>query len=47
MRTLLRGEIEDFVLLFNGFVDEKGLLILQEEGDFSLTVDTGFSGGST
>jgi predicted aspartyl protease len=45
MRTLLRGEIEDFVPFFNGFVDEEGILILQEEGDFSLTVDTGFSGG--
>jgi predicted aspartyl protease len=45
MRTLLRGEIEDFVPFFNGFVNEEGILILQEEGDFSLTVDTGFSGG--
>ena len=45
MRTLIRGEIEDFVPFFNGFVDEDGILILQEDGDFSLTVDTGFSGG--
>jgi hypothetical protein len=45
MRTLLRGEIEDFVPFFSGFVDEAGILILQEEGDYSLTVDTGFSRG--
>ena len=45
MRTLLRGAIEDFVPFFNGFVDEEGILILREKGDFSLTVDTGFSGG--
>ncbi len=45
MRRLIRGAIEDFVPFFNGFVDEDGTLILQENGDFSLTVDTGFSGG--
>jgi len=44
MRTLIKGEIEDFVPFFNGFIDEDGTLILQEDGDFSLTVDTGFSG---
>lgn len=26
-------------------MDEDGTIILQEDGDFSLTVDTGFSGG--
>ena len=45
MKTLIRGEIEDFVPFFNGFIDEDGTLVLQEDGNFSLTVDTGFSGG--
>ena len=45
MRKLIRGDIEDIVPFFNGFVDEDGMLILQEDGDFSLTVDRGFSGG--
>ena len=44
MRALIRGKIEDFVPFFNGLVDEDGTLVLQEGGDFSLTVDTGFSG---
>ncbi|MFQ6087650.1 MAG: hypothetical protein ACE5K0_01945 [Candidatus Methanofastidiosia archaeon] len=44
MRTLIRVEIEDFVPFFNGFVDEDGTLVLQKDGDFPLTVDTGFSG---
>ncbi len=45
MRRVIRGEIEDFVPFFNGLVDDNGTLILQQDGDFSLTVDTGFSGG--
>lgn len=45
MRTLIKGEIEALAPFFNGFLDENGILILQENGDFSLTVDTGFSGG--
>ncbi|MFQ6031670.1 MAG: hypothetical protein ACE5K2_02010 [Candidatus Zixiibacteriota bacterium] len=45
MRTLIKGEIEDFVPFFNGLVDEDGIFSLQEDGEFSLTVDTGFSGG--
>lgn len=45
MRILIKGEIEDLVPFFNGFVNENGVLLLQEDGDFSLTVDTGFSGG--
>ncbi|MBM3240968.1 hypothetical protein FJZ31_32195 [Candidatus Poribacteria bacterium] len=45
MRAVVRGKIEDFVPFFNGFVDEDGILVLQEDGDLSLTVDTGFSGG--
>lgn len=45
MRTLMRGKIEDFVPFFNGFVNEDGVLVIQEDGHLSLTVDTGFSGG--
>ena len=45
MKTLVRGKIEDFVPFFNGFVDEYGMLVVQKNGDLSLTVDTGFSGG--
>ncbi len=45
MRTLIKGKIENLVPLFNGFVDEDGILNLQEDEGFSLTVDTGFSGG--
>jgi len=45
MRTLIKGEIEALVPFFNGFLDENGILILQENGDFPLTVNTGFSGG--
>lgn len=44
MKTIIRGEIDDFVPFFNAFVDDDGALILQEDGNFSLTVDTGFSG---
>lgn len=45
MRTLIKGKIEDSVPYFSGSVDEDGMLVLGENGDFSLTVDTGFSGG--
>jgi len=45
MTALIRGEIENFVPFFNGFVNGDGVLILQEDADFSLIVDTGFSGG--
>lgn len=45
MKTLIRGKIVDFVPFFNGFINDDGILILHEDGDFSLTVDTGFSGG--
>ena len=44
MRTLVRGEIIDFVPVFNAYLSD-GVLIISEDGDFSLTVDTGFSGG--
>lgn len=45
MRTLINGKIERFVPYFNGLVDKEGILNIQESGDFSLTVDTGFNGG--
>jgi len=41
---LIQGEIIDFVPLFKACVRKEGL-ILGEEGDFLITVDTGFSGG--
>jgi predicted aspartyl protease len=44
MRILLRGEIRDFVPSFGASVED-GRLVLHKDGDFSLTVDTGFSGG--
>jgi len=44
MRTLIQGKIIDFVPLFKACVVEEALL-LGEEGDIPLTVDTGFSGG--
>ncbi len=45
MKLLIKGEIEDFIPFFNGFVNEEGILILEEDGGLSFTVDTGFSGG--
>ena len=45
MRTVICGEIEDFVPFFNACLDERRCLMLSEHGDFSMTVDTGFSGG--
>jgi len=36
----------DFVPSFNAYIDEiNGNLVLCENGDFAMTVDTGFSGG--
>lgn len=45
MRTLIRGKIVDFIPSFNGSLNENGALAIDEDGDFPLTVDTGFSGG--
>ncbi|MCK4330338.1 hypothetical protein KAX02_10895 [candidate division WOR-3 bacterium] len=45
MRILIRGFIENFVPFFNGYIDKGGMLVLRRDGEFSLTVDTGFSGG--
>lgn len=44
MRTLIKGEVVDFVPTFNARLDEK-CLVLSEDGGFAITVDTGFSGG--
>jgi len=44
MKALIKGAIENFVPSFNGYVNEKGILVIQETGSLSFTVDTGFSG---
>ncbi len=45
MKTLISGKIKDFVPFFNAYPDEEGNLVIAEDGAFSMTVDTGFSGG--
>jgi len=45
MRALIKGDIVNFVPFFNAHLDEDGRLVVTEGGNFSLTVDTGFSGG--
>ena len=45
MNTILNGNINDFVSSFNAYLDDDNNLILADNGDFSMTVDTGFSGG--
>jgi len=44
MKVLIKGDIIDFVPVFNAYIDE-GRLIINKDGNLSLTVDTGFSGG--
>jgi predicted aspartyl protease len=44
VKALVRGEIVDFVPLFNAYLGELEL-VLDGGGDILLTVDTGFSGG--
>lgn len=44
MRTMIQGEIVDFTPLFKAYSKKEGL-VLGEQGDILLTVDTGFSGG--
>ena len=44
MRTLITGKVVDFVPTFGAHPDGK-CLVLREEGDFMITVDTGFNGG--
>jgi len=38
MRTLLCGEIIDFVPSFNAYLGDNGNLVFDEKGDSSLTV---------
>ena len=45
MSLLIVGNIKDFVPFFKGIVDKESTLVLGEDGDFPLTIDTGFSGG--
>ena len=45
MKTVIQGAIVDFVTFFNAYIDDEGNLALNEDGDLSMTVDTGFSGG--
>ena len=46
MKTLIQGKIENFVPFFNAYVNKKNALVLtKNDGDFCMTVDTGFSGG--
>jgi predicted aspartyl protease len=45
MKSLLLGNIVDYVPFFNAYVDDDRKLVLDEDGDLSMTVDTGFSGG--
>jgi len=44
MSTLITGKVVDFVPTFGAHLDG-GCLILSEDGDFEITVDTGFNGG--
>lgn len=43
MRVIIKGDIVNFVPFFNAYLDNEKFII-SESGDFSLTVDTGFSG---
>lgn len=45
MKKLIKGDIVDFVPFFNAYLDDDGYLNICEDGDFSMTIDTGFSGG--
>jgi predicted aspartyl protease len=45
MRVVTKGDIVDFVPFFNASLDEDGRLAISKDGDYLLTVDTGFSGG--
>jgi len=45
MKLLMQGEIINFIPFFQSCLSDDGDLILDDCGDMSLTVDTGFSGG--
>ncbi len=44
MKTIFRGKIDDFVPFIKASIDD-GILVITDNGNFSMTVDTGFSGG--
>ncbi len=44
MSARIRGEIDALVPVLHAIVREGGALVLDEDGDIPLTVDTGFSG---
>jgi predicted aspartyl protease len=43
MKTIIQGEINNLDPLFRAYVSE-GLIVFSNDGDISLTVDTGFDG---
>ncbi len=44
MKTVFRGKIADFVPFVKASIDD-GILVITNNGNLSMTVDTGFSGG--
>ena len=44
MEDIIKGGITDFIPFFNAFVEGENL-IFSEEGDQTLTIDSGFNGG--
>ncbi len=44
MKTRIKGKIQNFVPNFQGHISSEGILVLRENGNMDLTVDTGFSG---
>lgn len=44
MEVIIKGEITDFVPFFNAFVEGENL-IFSEDGNQTLTIDSGFNGG--
>ena len=45
MEIVISGKIEEYVPFFNAYFNSEGDLALAENGDISMTVDTGFNGG--
>lgn len=45
MSLLIKGDITNFIPIFRGNFDPNKGLVITRDGDISLTVDTGFSGG--
>ncbi len=42
---IIKGDIINFVPFFNAYLDKNKELVITENGDLLLTVDTGLSGG--